>query len=375
MEEGEIDTYAVISRPEVYLPSAEVGKKLEELNSYSENSDNDSDSSDSNMLIPKKAKVEQPKHPLPVTNTSQGHQKKKWDIWSTPLQEQILIENLGSCDVHLDRSKNDRNVEAYNYKRKFSNDDLEQDIFSGKSSYNEDDDNSEEKWHKRKFGKKYQKGRKNKNNCKPLSKLDVSLASDPKMVAKTITKALKEEKEYLIEKVVDVLGAKRAIELYNRTSDIEADGGMMVMNQSRRRTPGGVFLKLVHDEHINEVCIKEIFNSEHKATNIRRKKLIATKRRNRTQAVKEDLLKSGLLNNDLSELLVKTELKDEMKAETFEDKTEINDEQTLTNPPPSPATDQDTPPQPREQQFLTFSDQDDDDDDDYLEIETEMDLL
>lgn len=86
------------------------------------------------------------------------------------------------------------------------------------------------------------------------------------------------------------------------------------------------------------------------------------------------LFSDGLLNNDLSDLLIKTDLPDENSlAVKVELPEEINDEQTLTNPPPSPATDQDTPPPPRDQDFLTYSDVEEDSD--CLEIETEMDLL
>lgn len=57
-----------------------------------------------------------------------------------------------------------------------------------------------------------------------------------------------------------------------------------------------MFLKLVaNDEHVDQEKIKEIFNEEHKAQNIKRKKLVARKRRNKTKAVKEQLITSKMI--------------------------------------------------------------------------------
>ncbi len=38
-----------------------------------------------------------------------------------------------------------------------------------------------------------------------------------------------------------------SLELFSRTQAVEARGGMMIKNGSRRRTPGGVFLQLLRD--------------------------------------------------------------------------------------------------------------------------------
>lgn len=38
-----------------------------------------------------------------------------------------------------------------------------------------------------------------------------------------------------------------ALELYKRTQQIESEGGMMIKNGSRRRTPGGLYLQLLRD--------------------------------------------------------------------------------------------------------------------------------
>ena len=50
-----------------------------------------------------------------------------------------------------------------------------------------------------------------------------------------------------VARVVRVLGIERAQALYEQTLTVETAGGMMLPDDSRRRTPGGVFFKLVRD--------------------------------------------------------------------------------------------------------------------------------
>jgi hypothetical protein len=55
-----------------------------------------------------------------------------------------------------------------------------------------------------------------------------------------------------VARVVRVLGIERAQALYEQTLEVEAAGGMMLPDGSRRRTPGGVFFKLVRDHASKE---------------------------------------------------------------------------------------------------------------------------
>jgi hypothetical protein len=55
---------------------------------------------------------------------------------------------------------------------------------------------------------------------------------------------LQEENAELLEKVVSVIGVEQARALLQRTLETEAAGGLLITNQSRRRTPGGVFFYL-----------------------------------------------------------------------------------------------------------------------------------
>lgn len=83
---------------------------------------------------------------------------------------------------------------------------------------------------------------------------------------------------------MDVLGKEEAIRFFERTRQIEEQGGMLVMNGSRRRTPGGIYLYLVkNDEDIPQPKIKEIFYQDRKENTVRKKKLEAHNRKQKTQ--------------------------------------------------------------------------------------------
>src|SRR5690349_10910802 len=50
----------------------------------------------------------------------------------------------------------------------------------------------------------------------------------------------------LLRKVVKKLGPEQALAFLKETQEIEAQGGLLLPDGSRRRTPGGVFFYLVH---------------------------------------------------------------------------------------------------------------------------------
>lgn len=54
----------------------------------------------------------------------------------------------------------------------------------------------------------------------------------------------------MISYVVKVLGKDTSTRIFKRTQEIENAGGMHVDNHSRRRTPGGVFIKLLRSDKI-----------------------------------------------------------------------------------------------------------------------------
>ena len=49
-------------------------------------------------------------------------------------------------------------------------------------------------------------------------------------------------------RVVQTVGTERALALLTQTLEVENQGGMMLPDNSRKRTPGGVYFKLVRDQ-------------------------------------------------------------------------------------------------------------------------------
>lgn len=88
---------------------------------------------------------------------------------------------------------------------------------------------------------------------------------------------------------MDIIGAQKSIDFYEKTRKIEEEGGMLIMNGSRRRTAGGIYLWLVkNDEHIPQEKIREIFSMDKKNTE-QRKKVEACNRRQKTKELMRSL--------------------------------------------------------------------------------------
>ncbi|XP_033634851.1 phosphorylated adapter RNA export protein-like [Asterias rubens] len=101
--------------------------------------------------------------------------------------------------------------------------------------------------------------------CPSLSKQEI---------AGKIAFSLQESKRELIMRVVNAVGVDKALELWKLTADTEKNGGMMTLNGSRRRLPGGVFLFLMKtDPQVTKQQVAEIFAEEKKKeTDLKHKK-------------------------------------------------------------------------------------------------------
>ncbi|XP_007897546.1 phosphorylated adapter RNA export protein [Callorhinchus milii] len=97
-------------------------------------------------------------------------------------------------------------------------------------------------------------------------------------ISEEIAYRLREPKADLIHRVVKSIGKRKAIELLMETSEVEQNGGILTMDGSRRRTPGGVYLNLLKNmPSITHDQIKEIFYDENQKYNNRK----AAKKRRR----------------------------------------------------------------------------------------------
>ncbi|XP_072167033.1 uncharacterized protein [Diadema setosum] len=107
----------------------------------------------------------------------------------------------------------------------------------------------------------------------PMKSIDIDPNGEVKVVAGQLAYSLQEPKRDLVLRIVKVLGVKKSIEIWKQTEKIEHDGGMMIMNRSRRRSPGGVFIHMMKtDPDVSPQDIKEIFAEEKKIFEAERKR-------------------------------------------------------------------------------------------------------
>lgn len=96
-------------------------------------------------------------------------------------------------------------------------------------------------------GSKERKAR-NKEAPKPVGELTLKEDANPILLAGAMAEALSEPKVELIEKVLEEVGAAKAIQVFHETAKVQTKGGMRTLRGDRLRTPGGVFLFLVRED-------------------------------------------------------------------------------------------------------------------------------
>lgn len=93
------------------------------------------------------------------------------------------------------------------------------------------------------------------------------------------------------------MNKKKPIFLISETQKIESEGGMMIINGGRRRTPGGVFLFLLKKaDNISSEDLKIIFQEDKNKRNRELKDLQALSREKKVEELKKTLNENGELN-------------------------------------------------------------------------------
>ncbi|KAM6470112.1 phosphorylated adapter RNA export protein [Liasis olivaceus] len=204
--------------------------------------------------------------------------KKINNIWGEVLQKQNqddMAKELGILwmDGSLDKS---RASETYNYllakqlmKKSESEvvktldkelDEYMQDDKKTLSKEEEEEVNRQGLW-KRKRPIKDRLGPRQEMNYK--GRYEITEDDPEEKVADEIAYRLYEPKKDLIARIVKIIGKKKSIELLMETAEVEQNGGLLIMDGSRRRTPGGVYINLLKSTPcITSEQIKEIFYIE-----------------------------------------------------------------------------------------------------------------
>ncbi|KAI2642455.1 Phosphorylated adapter RNA export protein [Labeo rohita] len=233
----------------------------------------------------------------PVSAAAGPFARKVNNIWGSVVQEQsqeAVAAELGIMGMEGSVSMSSRQSETYNYvlARKMMEREREEEEEGLKSML----DGELEGYMQRKERDQEEKSclkrkRSAKERLGPRAEMDVKgryelREDDPdQRVVDEIAHRLMEPKKDLIERVVRVIGKKKAIELLSETATVEQNGGLYTVDGSRRRTPGGVYLNLLKNTpSISDGQVKEIFHEENqkeynnkKAAKKRRKRIVAKK--------------------------------------------------------------------------------------------------
>lgn len=270
-EEGEIsdgneDSFGVSYKPVVRPDSSlyrPVGRHVPSSDEeYSTDSDSDSPFA-AKRKRPNVSKMDtggpESRGPHALTEDSGGTQegrpiakaRRRNNIWSTVMEEQVLAQEIGGFGLKRRLDRGDRSVESYDYLQARKLHHPQDRHYSEDDSHSEEEEEDIETKNKRMSRKRNVKERlshrkpKTKSGKRELIDVDVSDSMPDKDVGLAIADGLMERKPELIVNVVEVLGREKALDLYKKTQEVERDGGMMVLNGSRRRTSGGVYLQLL----------------------------------------------------------------------------------------------------------------------------------
>ncbi|VDK47502.1 unnamed protein product [Anisakis simplex] len=217
--------------------------------------------------------------------------KRKWDIWSDVIQERSITEGVSTgLSIESESAKINRGAESYEKPAHQINNahfdadtrsGLEErpllnygdDLFSDACMDGTDKPNTSKNMDKRcqrqahkgnkmrksAFGRGAERGRKrgwNESNGSNPNLVSCNYSLDALKAAhipnglnidelgERISKALGERDGQTIGAAVKAIGETLALKLFEETRKVELSGGMLVLDGSRRRTPGGVFMVL-----------------------------------------------------------------------------------------------------------------------------------
>ncbi|XP_056393294.1 phosphorylated adapter RNA export protein [Hyla sarda] len=338
-------------RSNTSLPTSVPYRSIKNVDS-SDGSASDSDEEDGSPWKHKRQKTFNP--PPNVSRPTQfvpaGQEKpRKNNIWGAVLQEQTqeaVANELGIMDMDglIDMS---RQSETYNYviaKKLMSQAEDEEKLNLDKEleEYMNEDKahvSKEENGHlKRKRPVKERLGERAEMDYK--GRYEITEADPEDKVADEIAYRLQEPKKDLIERIVKTIGTKKAIELLMETAEVEQNGGLFVVNGTRRRTPGGVYINLLKNTpSITSAQVKEIFYMENqkeyeskKAAKKRRRHIVGKKMKEAIKGLnfqEHDDTSRETFASDTNEALASLDDENnEMKAET-EDAIEIDNSHDL----------------------------------------------
>ncbi|KAJ8392713.1 hypothetical protein AAFF_G00071970 [Aldrovandia affinis] len=301
--------------PRQTAPSAVTGYRSTAAGADSSASDSDSEE-EATLWRRKRQKctnAPQPPPPppsaRPVPHAALG--RKVNNIWGSVVQEQsqeAVAAELGILGMEGAVSMSSRQCETYNYvlARKLMEKERQQEVDSEAAML---DSQLDDYMHHRGGeengggGENPKRKRPTKERLGPRAEMDfkgryeITEDDSDDKVTDEIVHRLREPKKDLMERVVRIIGKRKAIELLAETATVEQNGGIFTMDGSRRRTPGGVYLNLLKNTpSISGNQVKKIFYDENQKDYSSKK---AAKKRRRHEVCRK--MKQAITSLDLQE--------------------------------------------------------------------------
>ncbi|XP_034529386.1 phosphorylated adapter RNA export protein [Notolabrus celidotus] len=378
LEDGEIsesgsDTDMGTAAPPLRVPAAFSGQSLHSRAAAqssaaayrstvktADSSDSEPDSSDEEAALWRRKRQKVSNAPQPPASSTrmpapsaQGGRKVN-NIWGSVVQEQCqdaIAAELGIFGMEGEVSMSSRNVETYNFvlAKKIMEKEREMEKLNNQGEVSMLDAQLEEYMKGRdseeRAGGDAKRKRSAKERLGSRAEMDIKGRyeiteddSDDK-VADEIAYRLQEPKKDLIERVVSIIGKKKAIELLGETATLEESGGVYTMDGSRRRTPGGVYLNLLKNTpSISKSQVRKVFCEEQqkeckskKAAQKRRRHMVAKKMKQAIGTLnlqEHDDVSRETFASDTNEALESLEEAAEEDEEEVQEETALGIEET-----------------------------------------------
>ncbi|EYC25421.1 hypothetical protein Y032_0012g1882 [Ancylostoma ceylanicum] len=138
-----------------------------------------------------------------------------------------------------------------------------------------------------------------------LMAVEFSADTSIEQLGDEMAKAMGERDPKTVKSIVQVCGVEKAIALFEETRSVESQGGMMIDNGRRRRTPGGVFISLFKlDPDIPGDVKKRLFDE----TKMEARKILRARKKGRSDFAQDvakvaELMKKEKEKNSADEAL------------------------------------------------------------------------
>ncbi|CAG0904284.1 unnamed protein product [Darwinula stevensoni] len=202
--------------------------------------------------------------------------KKPFSGWKDVAEESVLTETVNKVEVEEEENKPPISRGVEDYSKDFNN--LRQVLKPGVSPLQSSLDDII-----------VINRIKKPLECHASDQIKISTCDTNEDIVKDVSAKLLEPNTELMRRTVELMGAQVVFDIFEKTREVEAEGGLMTADGFRRRNSGGVFFLLLReDKNLPQNLVKQLFREEQRSkSRINRKR----KRAKQKKAVQRKQLK------------------------------------------------------------------------------------